>query len=137
MYFDTYTRDDSFNLLSTLSSRRLQAPFQLWHACLGNVNFDVISSLQKSGALYVSSLLPDPITCTARQILKSKQLAFYENLKSTLHVLGLIHCDLWGNPLFPLLMVICTLQFVSMITLASLGFSFTGEIRYLCHICSF
>ncbi|GKF89050.1 hypothetical protein Tco_0263013, partial [Tanacetum coccineum] len=70
--------------LAKLSSRQLQASFELWHNKLGHVSHDVTSTL------------PTPTLCSSCQLSKSKRLPFDLNLKRALHVLDLIHCDLWG-----------------------------------------
>lgn len=58
--------------------------------------FDIISFLAKIGRLSVTSLLPKPNICSSCQLSKSKRLPFESNPKRSLHVLDLIHCDLWG-----------------------------------------
>lgn len=82
--------------LAKLSSRRLQAPFEIWHSRLGHVSYDVISVLNKTGCLLTTSILPKPNTCSSCQLSKSKRLSFDLNLQRSLHVLDLVHCDLWG-----------------------------------------
>ncbi|GJZ09562.1 retrovirus-related pol polyprotein from transposon TNT 1-94 [Tanacetum coccineum] len=70
--------------------------YELWHARLGHVSFDVISVLNKLGVLSITSLLPKPIICTPCQLAKGQRLSFNNNVKRSLHPLDLIHCDLWG-----------------------------------------
>ncbi|GKB35432.1 retrovirus-related pol polyprotein from transposon TNT 1-94 [Tanacetum coccineum] len=82
--------------LAKLSSKRIQASFELWHSRLGHVSHDIISVLNKLGCLSVTSILPNPRICSSCQLSKSKRLSFDLNLKRSLHVLDLIHCDLWG-----------------------------------------
>nr|GEW17814.1 putative reverse transcriptase domain-containing protein [Tanacetum cinerariifolium] len=82
--------------LAKLSSRRLQASFELWHCRLGHVSYDTISSLNKLGCLSVTSVLPTPRLCSSCQLSKSKHLPFDLNFKRASHILHLIHCDLWG-----------------------------------------
>ncbi|KAJ9546703.1 hypothetical protein OSB04_019246 [Centaurea solstitialis] len=73
-----------------------KASFELWHSRLGHVSFDIISVLNKLGHLLVSSILPKPVTCSPCQLAKSHRLPFDDNNKRALHVLDLVHCDLWG-----------------------------------------
>ncbi|GKC18112.1 retrovirus-related pol polyprotein from transposon TNT 1-94, partial [Tanacetum coccineum] len=70
--------------------------YELWHARLGHVSFDVISVLNKLGVLSITSLLPKPIICTPCQLAKGQRLSFNNNVKRSLHPLDLIHGDLWG-----------------------------------------
>ncbi|GJU59920.1 putative RNA-directed DNA polymerase [Tanacetum coccineum] len=72
------------------------ASYELWHARLGHVSFDVISTLNKLGVLSITSLLPKPILCTPCQLAKGQRLPFTINAKRSSHPLDLIHCDLWG-----------------------------------------
>lgn len=83
-------------LLASLSSNKLKASFEVWHSRLGHVSFDIISFLAKLGCFSVTLLLPKPYICSSCQLSKSKRLSFELNLKRSLHVLDLIHCDLWG-----------------------------------------
>nr|GEY97778.1 retrovirus-related Pol polyprotein from transposon TNT 1-94 [Tanacetum cinerariifolium] len=78
------------------SSTRTTASFDLWHNRLGHVSHDIISVLNKLGCLYVTSVLPTPLPCSSCQLSKSKRLSFDLNLKRSMHVLELVHCDLWG-----------------------------------------
>ncbi|KAJ0550750.1 putative RNA-directed DNA polymerase [Helianthus annuus] len=73
-----------------------KASYELWHARLGHVSFDVISSLNKCGVLSVSSLLPKPTLCASCQLAKGQRLPFISNIKRASNPLDLIHCDLWG-----------------------------------------
>lgn len=82
--------------LANLSSKRIQASFELWHSRLGHVSHDTISVLNKLGCLSISSILPTPRICSSCQLSKSKRLSFNPNLKRSMHVLDLVHCDLWG-----------------------------------------
>lgn len=52
--------------------------------------------MQKLGSLNITSLLPKPDLGPSCQLSKSKKLPFSDNTKRALHVLDLIHCDLWG-----------------------------------------
>ncbi|KAI3507180.1 hypothetical protein L1887_22027 [Cichorium endivia] len=79
---------------STKSS--LKASFELWHARLGHVSFNTILLLNKLGRLSVTSLLPNPGVCSSCNMAKAHRLPFVLNEKRALHVLDLIHCDLWG-----------------------------------------
>ncbi|KAJ9555163.1 hypothetical protein OSB04_009777 [Centaurea solstitialis] len=84
------------SFLAKLSSTRLLASFELWHNRLGHVAFDVISFLAKTKRLSLTSILPAPHLCSSCQLAKSKRLPFDINPKRSLHVLDLVHCDLWG-----------------------------------------
>ncbi|GJT51449.1 retrovirus-related pol polyprotein from transposon TNT 1-94 [Tanacetum coccineum] len=79
-----------------LSSKRITASFDLWHNRLGHVSHDIISVLNKLGCLSVTSILPTSRLCSSCQLLKRKHLSFDLNLKRSMHVLELVHCDLWG-----------------------------------------
>ncbi|KAM0027867.1 putative RNA-directed DNA polymerase [Helianthus debilis subsp. tardiflorus] len=79
---------------TTRSSNK--ASYELWHARLGHVSFNIISLLNKLGVLSVTSLLPKPTICTPCQLAKGQRLSFDLNLKRASHPLDLIHCDLWG-----------------------------------------
>ncbi|GJV75031.1 retrovirus-related pol polyprotein from transposon TNT 1-94 [Tanacetum coccineum] len=72
------------------------ASYELWHARLGHVSFDVISTLNKLGVLSITSLLLKPIICTPCQLAKGQRLPFTINAKRSSHPLDLIHYDLWG-----------------------------------------
>ncbi|KAJ0446564.1 putative RNA-directed DNA polymerase [Helianthus annuus] len=72
------------------------ASYEVWHSRLGHAAFDTISLLQKHGSLYVTSLLPKPVLCSTCQLAKQHRLPFAINKKRALHVLDLVHCDLWG-----------------------------------------
>nr|GEV64013.1 putative zinc finger, CCHC-type [Tanacetum cinerariifolium] len=61
------------------------ASYELWHACLGHVSFDVISTLNKLGVLSITSLLPKPILCTPCQLAKGQRLPFTINAKRSSH----------------------------------------------------
>lgn len=76
--------------LAKLTSRLLQASFEIWHSRLGHVSYDIISNLNKNGCLSITSLLPKPNVCNSCQLSKSKRLPFYMNLQRSLHVLDLI-----------------------------------------------
>ena len=82
--------------LAKLSSKRITASFDLWHNRLGHVSHDIIYVLNKLGCLSITSVLPTPRLCSPCQLSKSKRLSFDVNLKRSMHVLDLIHCDLWG-----------------------------------------
>ena len=82
--------------LARLSSRRLHGSFELWHSRLGHVSYDIISNLRTLGCLSLSSVLPHPNSCASCQLSKNKRLSFDINTQRSLHVLDLIHCDLWG-----------------------------------------
>ena len=73
-----------------------KASYELWHARLGHVSFDVISSLNKTGCLSLTSLLPKPDICTSCQLAKGQRLPFIHNEKRASSPLDLVHCDLWG-----------------------------------------
>ncbi|KAK9067609.1 hypothetical protein SSX86_011720 [Deinandra increscens subsp. villosa] len=73
-----------------------RASYELWHKRLGHVSFDIISILNKLGVLSVTSLLPKPTICVSCELSKGHKLPFAINNKRSLHVLDLIHCDLWG-----------------------------------------
>ncbi|KAK1432520.1 hypothetical protein QVD17_09417 [Tagetes erecta] len=73
-----------------------KASYELWHARLGHVSFDVISTLNKCGFLSVTSLLPKPDICTSCQLAKGQRLPFISNEKRASFPLDLVHCDLWG-----------------------------------------
>lgn len=73
-----------------------KASFELWHLRLGHVSFDVISVLNKSGVLSVTSLLPKPSICASCQIAKGQRLPFINNDTRASFPLDLVHCDLWG-----------------------------------------
>ncbi|KAM0002129.1 putative RNA-directed DNA polymerase [Helianthus debilis subsp. tardiflorus] len=73
-----------------------KASYELWHARLGHVSFDVISTLNKTGCLSLTSLLPKPDLCLPCQLAKSQRLSFVNNEKRASFPLDLIHCDLWG-----------------------------------------
>ncbi|GJV61904.1 retrovirus-related pol polyprotein from transposon TNT 1-94 [Tanacetum coccineum] len=88
-------RDAPMALMATSGVSR-QASFELWHNRLGHVSFDVISTLHKLGVLHVTSVLPKPIICKPCQLSKGQRLSFELNPKRSLHILDLIHCDLWG-----------------------------------------
>lgn len=60
------------------------------------MSYDLISNLNKTGCLPISSVLPNTNTCSSYQLSKSKCFSFYLNLQRSLDVLDLIHCDLWG-----------------------------------------
>lgn len=70
--------------------------YELWHARLGHVSFNVISTLNKLGVLSITSLLPKPIVCTPCQLAKGQRLSFDISSKRSSNPLDLIHCDLWG-----------------------------------------
>lgn len=53
-----------------------KASFELWHSHLGNIYFDVISSLHKLGVLNFTSVLPKPIICKPCQLSKEQILHF-------------------------------------------------------------
>lgn len=46
--------------------------------------------------MFVTSILPRPNVCSPCELLKSHRLPFSINEKRSLHVLDLVHCDLWG-----------------------------------------
>ncbi|KAI3785937.1 hypothetical protein L1987_45063 [Smallanthus sonchifolius] len=73
-----------------------KASYELWHARLGHVSFDVISLLNKFGILSVTSLLPKPNICSPCQLAKGQRLPFISNKKRASFPLDLVHCDLWG-----------------------------------------
>ena len=82
--------------LADLRSSKLRASYELWHSRLGHAAFYTISILSKLAHLSFSSLLPKPGICSSCQLSKSKHLSFDVNVKRSLHVLDLVHCDLWG-----------------------------------------
>nr|GEX70852.1 putative zinc finger, CCHC-type [Tanacetum cinerariifolium] len=82
--------------LANISSRRSSASFELWHSRLGHVTYDIISLLNKLGWLSITSILPNPNACSSCYLSKNKRLSLDINLKHSLHVLDLVHCDLWG-----------------------------------------
>lgn len=51
--------------------------------------------VDKKGHLFVTSLLPNPILCSPYQLAKSHRLPFSATEHRSLHVLDLVHCDLW------------------------------------------
>lgn len=79
----------------------LRASFELWHNRLGHTNYDTISFLNKDGCLSVTSILPKPGVCSSCQISKQHRLSFDINEKRALHILDLVHCDLWGPAPIP------------------------------------
>ena len=81
---------------SAVTSSTLKASYELWHSRLGHVSFDTISLLNKLGYVLVTSLLPSPIVCSPCQLAKAHRLPFEINEKRALHVLDIVHCDLWG-----------------------------------------
>ncbi|KAJ9544289.1 hypothetical protein OSB04_023996 [Centaurea solstitialis] len=83
-------------LMAGLKSNRLRASYELWHNRLGHVAFETISLLNKLGHLFLTSVLPKPSVCTSCELSKSHKLPFAINEKRSLHVLDMIHCDLWG-----------------------------------------
>lgn len=82
--------------LSSLQSSKLRASHELWHNRQGHVSFDIISLLNKNGALSVTSLFPKLHVCSSCQLSKNKKLPFKLNTKRASQVLDLVHCDLWG-----------------------------------------
>ena len=48
------------------------------------------------GYVSVTSLLPSPVVCSPCQLAKAHRLPFEINEKRALHVLDIVHCDLWG-----------------------------------------
>lgn len=83
-------------LVSKLNSNRLRASYELWHNHLGNASFSSISLLHKLGYLFVTSILPKLGIFSSSELSKSHKLPFSINKKRSLHVLDMIHCDLWG-----------------------------------------
>lgn len=79
---------------SVVSSNRIS--FDLWHKRLGHVAHDIIFLLNKRGCLRVSSILPTPTICSSCELSKQHRLPFQLNAKRSLHVLDLVHYDLWG-----------------------------------------
>lgn len=73
-----------------------KASYELWHAHLGHISFDVISTLNKCGVLSVTTLLPKSDICTSCQLAKDHRLPLKLNDKRASFPLDLIHCDLWG-----------------------------------------
>ncbi|KAK1408669.1 hypothetical protein QVD17_40643 [Tagetes erecta] len=73
-----------------------KASFELWHQRLGHVSYDTISTLNNDNCLFVTSLLPKPILCSACEMAKSSRLPFPINNQRALNILDLVHCDLWG-----------------------------------------
>ncbi|MFS7942761.1 putative RNA-directed DNA polymerase [Helianthus anomalus] len=84
------------SLVVVLSASHLRAPFNKWHSLLGHVAFDTITTLNKLGHVFLTSLLPKPGLCNSCELSKAKHLPFVENNKHAQQVLDLIHCDLWG-----------------------------------------
>ena len=82
-------------MVAQLNSNRLCVSYELWHSRLGHVSFSTISLLYKHGNLFVTSLLPKPGVYSSCEISKSHELLFPLNEKQSLHVLNMIHCDLW------------------------------------------
>lgn len=82
--------------LAASKNKRTSPLFELWHNRLGHVNFDIVSLLQELGSLSITSVLPKSVIRPSCQLSKSKLLLFDYNLKQSLHVLDLIHCNLWG-----------------------------------------
>lgn len=66
-------------------------------ASLGHASFDIFSLLNKVGCLSVTSLVPQPTVSASCQLSKSKRLPFDLKPKWSLHVLDIIHFDLWGH----------------------------------------
>lgn len=73
---------------------KLRASFEIWHHRLGHSNFDIISFLNKSACLFVTSILPQPSVFSSCPISKQHRLSFDINDKRALHVLDLIYYDL-------------------------------------------
>ncbi|KAJ0853298.1 putative RNA-directed DNA polymerase [Helianthus annuus] len=78
------------------SSSCPKASFELWHARLGHVNFDVISMLKTKGYVSFTSVLPKPGLCSPCELAKAKRQPFLSNDKRASLPLEIIHCDLWG-----------------------------------------
>ena len=57
---------------------------------------NIVSLLNKGGCLSVTYILPYPTICDSCPLSKSKNFPFDLNPKCSLHVLDIIHCDLWG-----------------------------------------
>lgn len=113
--------------LTTLRNKRTSSSFELWHNRLGHVAFDIVSLLQKLGSLNITSLLPKPDLCPSCQLSKSKKSPFSDNTKRALHVLDLIHCDLWGPHSFHPPMGIYTMSYLLMIIPGLRGFIHSHE----------
>ncbi|KAI3694071.1 hypothetical protein L1987_77030 [Smallanthus sonchifolius] len=84
------------SLVAALSASHLRASFNKWHSRLGHVSYDTLTTLNKLGRIFVTSILPKPGLCESCELSKAKHLPFIENPKRAKHVLDLIHCDLWG-----------------------------------------
>lgn len=68
----------------------------MWHSHLGHVSSDIISFLNKTGKLALTSILPNPSVCAPCQLAKSKRLSFHVDEKRSARILDLVYCDLWG-----------------------------------------
>ena len=82
-------------------------------AHLGHVNYYVISFLNKSGYLPLTSLLPSPSLCSTCQFVKSHRLPYSRNEHRSPQVLDLIHYDLWVLPLSNSIRVFFNMLFYS------------------------
>ena len=91
-----YVLNPGFKALVALVISPTKASFELWHKRLGHVACNVISILNKYGFLNVTSILPKPSICPFCELSKQHHLPFQLNEKRSLHVLDMVHCDLWG-----------------------------------------
>lgn len=77
--------------ITELKIRRLRASFELWHAHLGHVAYDIVSLLNKQWLVSVTSILPKPTICESCQLPKSERLIVSNNDKCVVHVLDLVN----------------------------------------------
>ncbi|KAJ9547306.1 hypothetical protein OSB04_019849 [Centaurea solstitialis] len=65
-----------------------------WHNCLGHLDTSFLDFF-----ILVSLFLEPLSICHSFQILKSKQLPFYDSHSTTFAPFDIIHCDLWKTPI--------------------------------------
>lgn len=71
------------------------ASYEIWHTRLGHATSNIICLLKQSGCMPFTSFLAKP-TLFSCQLAKQHRFPFVNNIKGALHVLDLIHCDLYG-----------------------------------------